>query len=330
MPRRIVVLAFALAFTSALSAQRFPNSNPSSSPKQLTVKVVSESGPPMGMGIRVQLLNSTGTPVMDSFTNDQGEITFIVEAGSYRLRVTGIDIQEGASERSFFIDPRQTSHMEYFTVKKKVDPNQPSLEPYVSAAMLKIPDKAKSQFEKGMKALNKKDWEKAKEHLQKATEIYPQYAAAFNALGVVAMNTGASVEGREYFDRAINADPEYAASYVNRAKIMMGENDHAKAKELLNKSVGLDPVNPEALSMLSICSVKTGDGAMAVSSAERAHRLPHERFPIVHFVAGVVHETEQQFADAIREYKLFIEESRGTSNPTVERARASVAALEKK
>jgi tetratricopeptide (TPR) repeat protein len=325
MPR---IAVFLLALISLpVFSQRV--SDPTSQPKQLTVKVLYESGPAVEMGNRVQLLNSTGTPVTENFTNDNGEVVFLVDAGSYRLRVTGNTIEETASERSFYIDRRQLIHTEFFTVKKKVDPNVPSLETHISAAMLKIPGKARSEVQKGMKQLSKKDFEKAKPHFQKAVEIYPQYAEAFNALGVIAMNVGAPSEGQEMFDRAIAADPEFSGSYINKAKILMAEKQLSQSQENLRKAVSLDPHNVEAISLMAICQFQAGEVTAAINSAGRAHELPHEKWPVVHYVAGMAHEQQKQFADALREYKLFLTESPSTS-PTVPRVKEAVAALEAK
>jgi tetratricopeptide (TPR) repeat protein len=324
MPR---IVTFLLVLATCLVAQR--TNDLGDQPKQLTVKVIFETGPSVGLGNRVQLLNGTGTPVTETFTDDRGEAVFMIPAGSYRLKVTGNLIEEGTSERSFYVDRRELVRTEFFTVKKKVDPNIPSLDPHISAAMLKIPDKAKNELKKGLKELGKRNFDKAKPHFQKATEIYPQYAEAFNALGIVAMNTGALDEGREMFDRAISADPEFAGSYVNKAKILIGEKQLDQSQELLKKSVTLNPMNPEALSLLAICQLQTGNQAGAISTASRTHQLPHEKWPIVHYVAGVAFEQQQQLADALREYKLFVKES-PSETPTVVKVKATITSLESK
>jgi tetratricopeptide (TPR) repeat protein len=324
MPR---IFAFLVLGLLSLHAQR--TSDTSNQPKQLTVKVAYDSGPAVGMGNRVQLLNGTGTPVTENFTDDRGEVLFIVDAGSYRIRVTGNEIEETASERSFYIDRRELFHTEYLSVKKKVDPNVPSLEGHVSAAMLRIPSKAKSEVEKGMKELAKNDFEKAKPHFQKATDLYPQYAEAFNALGVIAMNAGQQEEGRVLFDKAIAADPEFAGSYVNKAKILMAAKQISQGEESLRKATTLDPLNAEALSLLAICQFQSGQRQAAIDTAQRTHQLPHEKRAVVHYIAGKAYEQQNQFADALREYRLFLKESPAAS-PTVSKVKEAVAALEAK
>src|SRR5262245_8701476 len=163
MSRSYLVLLSLTALLLPVAAQRRPGTT-ESVPKELTVRVTYESGHPVEMGIRVQLQNGTGTPVAESFTDDRGAVRFNVEAGPYRVRITGPTIEELASERSFFIDPRESNHTEFFNVRKKANAEADaptSTQAHVSAAMLQIPDKARSECEKGEKALDNKDFEKA-------------------------------------------------------------------------------------------------------------------------------------------------------------------------
>ena len=53
----------------------------------------------------------------------------------------------------------------------------------VSAKDLKAPGKARREYDKGYQLLMKKDAQSAIEHLKIATQIYPSYVAAHNALG---------------------------------------------------------------------------------------------------------------------------------------------------
>jgi tetratricopeptide (TPR) repeat protein len=193
--------------------------------------------------------------------------------------------------------------------------------------MLQIPDKARSECEKGAKALENKDFEKAKKHLEKATEIYPKYAEAFNDLGVLAMNTGDAETGKLQFEKAIAADPEYAAAFVNLSKIKMQQKDFVGGEEIASKAVSLDPMNAEAISLLAFFQLQAGKLEAAIAAAERVHQLPHARFAMVHFVAGNAYEQRQRIPDAIRQYKLYLDESPPDS-PTAQRVRAAIEALE--
>jgi tetratricopeptide (TPR) repeat protein len=327
MPRTCVVLTLVVLLLLPGWAQRRPGAVDQSSPKELSIRVTYESGEAVEFGIRVQLQNGTGTPVNDAYTDDRGTVRFVVDAGQYRVRITGAAIEETNSDKSFYIDPRESMHSEYVSVRRKPGAES-STQGHVSAAMLQIPDKARSEYEKGVKELTKKEYGKAREHLEKATTIYPKYAEAFNGLGVVAMNTGDILQGRILFDRAMEADPEYPGAYVNRAKIALHEKDLAKGEKLLNKAVMLDPLNPEAISLLSVFQLQLGQVEAAIASAERVHALPHEKFAMVHAIAGNAYEQQRQIPDAIREYKLFLQEAPTSS--TAPKVKVAIQTLEAK
>jgi tetratricopeptide (TPR) repeat protein len=329
MPRSIAGFVIVLTLVATAAAQRRP-STAVNVPKELNVRITYESGEPVEMGIRVQLTTGAGTPFAETFTDDRGTARFVIDAGSYRLRITGANIEETASERSFVIDTRETNHSEFVSVRRKPGQEEgASLETHISAAMLQIPGKAKSEYEKGVKALVKKEYDEARKRFEKAANMYPKYAAAFNGLGVVAMNTGEPEAGRNFFQKAIEADPEHPAALVNMSKILIQDKNYPEGESLLTKAVTLDPLNPEAVSLLAYFQLHTGKMNAAIRSAERAHKMPHEKFAMVHFIAASAHEQQHQIPDAIREYKMFLQES-PADTPTAQKVKTAIAALETK
>src|SRR5262245_9957685 len=118
MSRSYLVLVGLMALVLPVAAQRRPSTS-ESVPKELPIRVTYERGQSVEMGIRVQLQNATGTPIAENFTDDRGTVQFTVESGPYRVRITGPAIEELSSEHSFFVDPRESNHSEFFNVHKK-------------------------------------------------------------------------------------------------------------------------------------------------------------------------------------------------------------------
>ena len=100
--------------------------------------------------LRVELLSAYGSIVETRTTDGLGSVIFPnVVAGKYQLRVTGLEIATVQTE-SFDIGDMEPSHTEYVRVRT----NKPGVTPSagdasVSATDLKIPTKAKAEFEKG-------------------------------------------------------------------------------------------------------------------------------------------------------------------------------------
>ncbi len=275
--------------------------------------------------MRVQVLDHTRTPIAEGFTNDRGQARIVVKAGEYRLRVTGDGIHEFVMSFPFIIQPGEGTHNEYIQVRK-IEAAESSMEAAISAARLKIPDKARDEFDKGMEAFGKKKYDEAAKRFKRATELYPQYAAAFTNLGVIAMQSEKEDEAADYFHKAVAADENYPASYNYLAKLAARKADDAEAERLLNKALSLDPQNPDALMLLGVLQYQSGRLDLACSQAKRIHDMPHEGFSYAHYVAGRAFEAKAKWQDAISEFKLYLKET--PNGPMADKARAAVTKAE--
>jgi len=306
-------------------AQRSSPSFNTNTPTEVGIHVVRERGQPLGQGMRVVMLSSRNTPVQETFTDDLGVARFQLFAGEYIARVTGPDLVEPVEVR-VSVYPREAMKAEYATVKLKSEAQNTSSQGYVSAASLQVPDKARGEYDKGVKAMNDANLDEARKRLEKATELYPRYAEAFNALGVIAMRQNQPDEGRKHFQAAIHADEQHPAAYVNLAKLNMREQKFTEGESLLLKAISFTPLDTEALSILSYYELNLGKFDSAITIARKVHSLPHDRYAMVHYVAASALEKKNLNKEAIAEYQLFIKES--PAGPSVERAKAAVQTLE--
>src|SRR5688572_24840338 len=206
MARRIAALIVLLTLVLPAVAQRRPGTPTPSIPDiiDLRVRVVYPNDRTAPRLLRVQLLTGSGIPTAEAYTDDLGSAEFRVGPGTYRIRITGADIEETTSD-IFTVYSRQGQHTEMISVNRKPveGGGATSTEGTVSLVDLNVPRKAERELEKGIRALEKKSLEKAAIHFRKAIEIHPGYATAHNHLGVVMMNAGQSAEGRAAFARAV-------------------------------------------------------------------------------------------------------------------------------
>src|SRR3954469_15127247 len=164
MRRRSLLTSLALTFclVSISHGQRGTTSSAPGRKVDLQVKVVLTDDHPAPFQLQVQLLTSIGNRLTEAFTNSEGEATFPgISAGAYRLRVTGIDIEETITQNSFEIYPQETTHFEMVTVARKGTPGQnvSPAQSTVSALFLQVPEKARNEFAKGGAAMDKNDLE---------------------------------------------------------------------------------------------------------------------------------------------------------------------------
>src|SRR4051812_9836204 len=202
--RLLVVAAFASLTITASQAQRQQTQQQPSSSTEISIYVVYDDSNAGSQMCHVQLQTGTRMPISDSFTNDRGQVTFHVGAGSYRVVATIAGAEP--NEVSFVVNPREAMHQEYIRLKRLAPAGGNSKDGSISSATLNIPDKAGKEFDKGVAASGKQDLDGAKQHFQKAVEIYPQYGMAFVNLGVVSIQGGNVPDGEKYFEQAIKVD----------------------------------------------------------------------------------------------------------------------------
>ena len=286
----------------------------------LQVRVTFTDGRPCDIRAHVQLMGSASTsPVAESYTNDSGMTSFNnIEIGNYHLIVSGQGIQETDSGL-FEVDPRRTSQFLYVTVKSTRKTEQPTLNELgtVGAMDLQIPESAAKEFDKATALMAKHDWKKAIERLDKALAIYPQYAAAYNNLGVVYSRIGDRNREREALRKAISLNDHFAPAFVNLAKMAISDRDFPAAEALLDKAAGMDPSNSQNLVLLANVELLDRHYDQAITNCRKVHSLAQGSHSLVHYIAARAFEHENRTSDAVAEFQIFLSEE-----PSGERAEA--------
>ncbi len=89
----------------------------------------------------------------------------------------------------------------------------------------------------------------------------------------------------------------------------------------------MEPLNPITLTLLCVAEIQSGDVDGALVTARKTHQLPHEGYPLVHYVAGQALEREGKPQEAYAEYETYLSESpNGAEAPQVRTALARLTA----
>lgn len=284
---------------------------------RVEIQLVDEGSRPLPIQALVEI-TGMGSVNTRTYTNLDGKATFAIRAGAnYQLQVSGGDIEN--TTVSFEVQPGEMFHHEYVTVKPKVNAKLGAPGGMVSAANLNIPEKAQKEYEKGVKQLNDKKWDKANEHFRKAIDAYPKFDSAYNNLGVVAMQQGDVNAAREAFSKAVEANPSNAAASRNLGRIYLTrDNDLAKAKEMLQKSLSAEPKSGETLVLLSFAQLRSGEVDAALSNARKVHSSgPTDPYPFGHLVAARALEDKGDKPGAAAEYHNYLKEAEGSPDAKV-------------
>ena len=292
---------------------------------EVKVRVSTTDDRPAPKHLRVELVTTAELFVSSAFTDDEGGAEFSARPGNYRLRVTGIEIEEAVSPVFTIYRGDQTSFQHVRVALKNSDKTETkATSATISQASLNIPGNARKEYNKGGKAMKDGNWAEARSRLEKAIALYPQFTAAYNDLGVVFMSTEEKQKGRAAFEKAVEIDPNYGRAYRNLALMKLSEGNPAEAMPLAEKALASDPLDPQALLLLAQICLQTGKWEDAVVYARKVHDVPHEAFAVAHVIAARALEKRNLVDEAAAEYRLFLQEA-----PNSASAPKARAALEK-
>jgi tetratricopeptide (TPR) repeat protein len=296
--RYIHLLIFALLFSNVARAQ------------DLNVHVIYADGRPAGPNLRVRLIAGNGSTLgAEAFTNNHGEAGFNAnKVGFYHVAVSGDGIED-ADSGAFEYEGRVTTQQVFITVHSNAPAsNQTGGPQSVSAVDLNVPKGAKKEFDEGNKAMASQDWAKAIQRLERAIAIYPQYALAYNNLGVAYGRINEPAKEHAALEKAISLNDHFVPAYLNLAKMSLREQDAARAETLLESALRAEPENVETMTLLVEAQFLNKQYDTAIATAIKVHALPHQNFAVVHYLAARAYERQNQPQAALAQFEVFLTE----------------------
>jgi len=230
--------------------------------------------------LRVSLFG-VETPYVESVeVNRSGEFRFrSLAPGNYTVAV----VRNGLGEvrRTVVVsvsvaDPSGVVHttIPYTSSEAAANPN----DGLVSVHQLSIPANASAKYTDARKRLAARDPEGAIRILEEAVAIAPQFAAAWNALGVIAFQTGDDNRAESLFRKALAADPDAYEPLVNLAGVFLKKNAPAEALPLNQRAVRDRPEDALANAQLGMNYFKLDQFDQAEQYLLAAKRLDPAQF----------------------------------------------------
>jgi Tetratricopeptide repeat len=296
----------------------------------LTVYVLESNDRPLADGIHVKLYQRGEVLIAESVTDERGRATFSeVPSGYYHASVTGVGLARTDGNEFEIID-NEGAHTETVRVKPSAEANagKAGAGATISTAELKIPEKAQKEFDKGVNAFSAGDNNKAESSFKKAIEYYPNYANAYNNLGVLYMKTSQQPEAKEAFAKSVAVDDKFVPGYINLARLSFAAHDYPEAEATLSKALAISPDNLEALTLLATSEYMNKENGKALANVRHIHSLPgHEPFSGVHLLAAQILMSKNERDQAIDQYIAFLQESpRDLRVPAVRKTLAEIKA----
>jgi len=111
----------------------------------------------------------------------------------------------------------------------------------LNARVAQIPPAARKEFEAGKRRMDAHDAAGSVPHFQKAIALYPQYAEAYQLLGVVHLENGKLQEAEPELQKATDIEPNLSTAHFALGVCRNLMAKYAEAETALLRGLELDP-----------------------------------------------------------------------------------------
>jgi tetratricopeptide (TPR) repeat protein len=223
--------------------------------------------------------------------------------GQYELQLSGAAGQIVYEESVLVTGGRQ-----YLTISVPAKNNVSKSDATVSIRQLqhKVPSEAQKEFAKGKRAAKKSQHALALDHFGKATQIDPEFSAAFNSAGVSEVELGHFKEASDQFQKAVNLVPDYPEALANLSVALCKLEQYREASEVARRAVKLDPrlLMVRYVLGLSLANVG-GNQAEALDNLQRAAT----EVPKAHLLAAKILAETDRRTDAAKQLEDYLRSS---------------------
>jgi len=223
--------------------------------------------------VRVRITGQTGQ-TLQTFTDDQGNFVFRrLAGGTYFLTVeAGEEFQVASETVDIFArgsSPITVPVYVQLRYKKGVAEKLGT----VNAALAGVPKPALESYEKAVEAAQAGDSKKAVEALRKAVEQHPDFALAYNMMGVQYLQLGRLGDAAEALRQALRLTPEEFNPLLNYGVVLFHQGQYKESEAHLRKALGKRETSAAAHFFLGRVLIKGRRYAEAEKELRRAVEL---------------------------------------------------------
>lgn len=137
----------------------------------------------------------------------------------------------------------------------------------------RIVDEIQEMYDKALCFIDDWELESAEQKLKEILELEPEYAPAYNKLGVVYARRKEFERAETCFSQAITLDPTLAGAYSNMGNIYQQKGWEERAMSAYEKAISLDPEHSTAHHNLGVLLKKQGRLGEGVAHLRKGAKL---------------------------------------------------------
>lgn len=198
----------------------------------------------------------------------------------------------------------------------------------VSVRELRISGKARSEYEKGLACLQKKEFPESVAHLTKAAQDSPEFYEAFYHIGVAHTKQGHLQEALPAFQKAVDlsggkfAPAQFGIGYV---QYLQGKSEEAMTT--VRRGLEVDQNSADGYLILSLVQLQTGRLDDAEKSVQES-LLRNPNFAEAYLVLANVYGRRHEYHAQLQGLNAYLKmQPNGADTPGVRQARQAVQLL---
>lgn len=268
-------------------------------------------------------LSGSNAPSVQGNWSNHCDVDFTdVPNGEYRVDISGEKFTNADLNNTIHVSSQASMNFDIQMQARKVpDFSGLGASAFVSASDLAVPNRARKELDKSNELIRRHELQQAIEKLEKAIAIYPQYALAYNNLGVLYSQLGDRRHENEALQKAISLNPRFALAYVNVGRMDMKVNDYRGAEEAFTKALSFNGDDAVTLILLAYAEFMDKSFDASIATSHKAHALDKSH-SFAHRVAARAFEEKKQGANAIAELEMFLKEE--PASPRADEARHEI------
>ena len=194
----------------------------------------------------------------------------------------------------------------------------------ISMTTMNAPKDARSAYEKAEKAFARDKFADAEKELNKAVQIYPNFAAAWSLLGDVHQQQNRLEEAIKDYNHSLAADPQFVNPSFGLGLVAMQEKRWQDAAQFTSHVSKLNALAfPAAYFYNAVSNYNMGKFNFAEESARKYKTLDtNHHHPEVCLLLGEIFTRKQDYAAAAQEMRDFLAISPNAPNAEEVRTKA--------
>jgi Tfp pilus assembly protein PilF len=170
-----------------------------------------------------------------------------------------------------------------------------------------ISEKARSDYDRGVKAINEARLDEALTYLELAVERDDSFTEAFERMGLIYLSRGSMDKAENSFRMALQSDPCSYRSLSNLGTILLNSGEDAEAVKHHSQAVKMRPQDPQARYHLAMSYFQLGDMEKASDQLAKEKALAPNHFTQPQLLSAEIYRIQEDYDSMIQEMEAFLE-----------------------